>query len=179
MKRSCWYSLLVFGLALFGVLSVSAGVRGADTKDDGTMVDLDGLKSRTPSEWKPEKPANEMRFMQFRLSRVGEDKADAELIIFKGFGGTPGQNVQRWKAQVTPPEGKTLEEVSKVKELKVGGAPATYLDIHGTIAKMPDYRMLAVHVDGPKNVFHIKLVGPARTVEHYKKGFDEWLMGFK
>jgi hypothetical protein len=39
--------------------------------------------------------------------------------------------------------------------------------------------MLAVHFDGPDNVYHIKLTGPEQTVEAYKKGFDDWLRGFK
>jgi hypothetical protein len=39
--------------------------------------------------------------------------------------------------------------------------------------------MLAVHFDAPENIYHIKLVGPARTVEMYKKGFDDWLKAFK
>jgi hypothetical protein len=39
--------------------------------------------------------------------------------------------------------------------------------------------MLGVHFEAEKNPYHIKLIGPAKTVEHYKKGFDEWLKGFK
>src|SRR5947207_2796505 len=43
----------------------------------------------------------------------------------------------------------------------------------------PDYRMLAVHFDGKNDVYHIKLTGPAKTLEQYKKGFDDWVKGFK
>jgi hypothetical protein len=39
--------------------------------------------------------------------------------------------------------------------------------------------MLAVYWDSKGGPYFFRLVGPARTVEHYKKGFDEWLMGFK
>jgi hypothetical protein len=45
--------------------------------------------------------------------------------------------------------------------------------------QQPDYRMIAVHVDGKQGPFHIKLTGPARTVERYKQGFDDWLKAFK
>ncbi len=68
----------------------------------------------------------------------------------------------------------------------------TYLDIYGTYldkfppfapnaktVKRPHYHMLAAHFEGPKNPYHIKLIGPEKTVEHYRKGFDEWLKNFK
>jgi hypothetical protein len=55
----------------------------------GRVVELDGMKAAVPSSWKEERPANRLRFLQFRLPRVRHDKADAELIVFKGLGGTP------------------------------------------------------------------------------------------
>jgi hypothetical protein len=39
--------------------------------------------------------------------------------------------------------------------------------------------MLALHFEGPRDVYHIKLTGPAKTVEAYKKGFEGWLKNFK
>ena len=44
---------------------------------------------------------------------------------------------------------------------------------------LADYRMLAVHFEGKKEVYHIKLTGPAKTIDMYKKGFDEWVKAFK
>ena len=40
-------------------------------------------------------------------------------------------------------------------------------------------RMLGVVFEGKDNIYHIRLVGPAATVEKYKAGFDEWLKNFK
>jgi hypothetical protein len=177
----------------FGVL-VCAGSwgRAEDNKDKGTVVELDDLRSAAPAAWKEEPPANSMRYAQFRLPKKGDDKYDAELLIFRGFGGSARDNVERWKKQFTPPEGKSIEDVAKVEEIKVGGHPAVYLDVQGTYLmktrpvdpndkgeKRPDYRLLAVHLEGPKNIYHIRLVGPAKTVEAYKKGFEEWLKNFK
>jgi hypothetical protein len=163
-----------------------------DDKGKGVVVDLDGLQSTTPPEWKEEAPANRMRFLQFRLPKKGDDKEDAELVIFKGLGGGSKANVQRWKDQFIPPEGKKIDDVAEVKEIKIGDYPAVYLDIQGTYKvklqpfnprskeeKKPNYRMLAIYFDGPKDVYQIKLTGPAKTVEAYKKGFDEWLKNFK
>ena len=40
-------------------------------------------------------------------------------------------------------------------------------------------RLVAIHFQGPKEVYHIKLTGPAKTVDNYKKGFEDWLKGYK
>lgn len=161
-------------------------------KGAGAVVDIDGVKSTAPAEWKEEEPANRMRYMQFRLAKKGEDKENAELIIFKGLGGGGKANVERWKKQFLPPQDKKIEEVAQVTEIKIADRPAVYLDIQGTYLfnpqpfnprskaeEKPDYRMLAIYVDGAQNPYQIKLTGPAKTVEAYKKGFDEWVKNFK
>ena len=182
--------LLLLGIALLLAQATRDRAYAEDTK--GVVVQFDGLKSTTPASWKEEEPTNKLRYKQFRLAKAGDDKADAELIIFRGLGGSAKENVQRWKGQFVPPEGKKIDDVAKVSELKISGAPATYLDVSGTYLfkarpadpnekaeRRPDYRMLAVHFQGPETVYHVRLVGPAKTVEQYKKGFDDWLKAFK
>jgi hypothetical protein len=176
------------GLALTALACTAT----ADDTGKGTPVDLDGMTSKTPSSWVKEAPSNRMRFAQFKLPKAKDDKEDAELIIFKGLGGSAKANIERWKKQFVPPKGKTIDEISKVTEIKIGGSDATLLDVQGTYLynpapfnprsksePRPDYRMLAIHFEGPKDVYHIKLTGPAKTVEQYRKGFDEWIKGFK
>jgi hypothetical protein len=130
-----------------------------------------------------------MRLTQFVLPKVEGDKDDAELVIFKGIGGTAEDNIKRWKEQMVPPDGKTLDDIAKVEKMKAGPVDVAYLDIAGTflykpnqfapaVEKRPDYRMLGVVFEG-KKVYHIKLTGPAKTVAHYKPGFDEWLKAFE
>ena len=193
MRRALW--LVPVGLAAlaWGVFAWPARAADSDKKDEGkgTEVDLGGLHSRAPASWKEEEPANRMRYVQFRLPKVKDDPRDAEVVIFN-LGGSAKDNVARWKTQFVPPEGKTLDDVAKVTEMKVGGADVTYLDIHGTYKfkerpfdpqakeeKLPDYRMLGVIFETPNKQYQIRVVGPAATVEHYKDGFDEWLKGFK
>ena len=191
MRRILGFVVLAF---LAQACGPSAGESTAadNDKGKGVVVDLDGLKSQTPTDWKEEEPSNRMRYLQFRLPKKGDDKDNAELIVFKGLGGDARANVKRWKDQFVPPEGKTIDEAAKVEEIKIGGHPATYLDMRGSylfkfppfdpnakVQKKPNYRMLAIHFEGPKDVYHIKLTGPAKTVEAYKKGFDDWLKNFK
>src|SRR5262249_33177003 len=135
---------------------------------------------------------NRMRFAQFRLPKAKDDKDDAELVIFKGLGGSAKANVARWKEQFVAPAGKKIDDVAKVAEIKIGGRTATLLDISGSYkykarpidpdekaVLKPGYRMLAIHFEGPEETYHIKVTGPAATIEHHKKGFDEWIKAFK
>jgi hypothetical protein len=195
MRRLIGFLMLAFVAAACSPTANESNAADGDTdkeKGKGVIVDLDGLKSTTPSDWKAEKPANTMRFMQFRLLKKGDDKEDAELVLFKGLGGSAKDNVQRWKDSFVPQDGKKIDDVAEVKEIKIGGHPAVYVDIQGTykvrlqpfnprskVAEKPNYRMVAIYFDGPKDLYQIKLTGPAKTVEAYKKGFDEWVKNFK
>jgi hypothetical protein len=192
MKRVLWLLVPAF-VALAGVLIVLPLTTGADNK--GTVVDFDGLKSAVPADWKEEEVkggAVKLRIMQFRVPKAKDDKQDAEVAVFKGIGGSTKDNIERWKGQFVPPEGKTIDDVAKVTEFKVGEVKVTYLDVAGTYKsrfppfdpnakeeRLPGYRMLGVVFDAPKEIYHIKLTGPANTVEANKQGFDDWIKGFK
>jgi hypothetical protein len=195
MRRLIGFLLLAFVAAACSPTASESDAADSDKdqgKGTGVVVDLDGLKSTTPSDWKEEAPANRMRFMQFRLPKKGDDKEDAELIIFKGLGGGAKANVERWKKQFLPPQDKKIDDVAKVEEIKIGDRPALKLDVYGTYLfnpqpfnqrskpeEKPNYRMVAIYLDGADNPYQIKLTGPAKTVEAYKKGFDEWVKNFK
>jgi hypothetical protein len=186
----------VVGVAL-GLLAAVLGGRlsAADDKKEekkGTEVNLGGMKSQAPGSWKEEEPANRMRLIQWVLPKAKGDEKDAEIVIFKGIGGSTKDNVDRWKKMFLPPDGKKLEDIAKVSEMKVGDAEVTYLDVTGTYLykaqpfnpnakaeKLPNYRMLGVVFETKNGVYHIRLVGPAATVGEYRKGFDEWLKAFK
>ncbi|MBL8800250.1 MAG: hypothetical protein JNM56_40590 [Planctomycetia bacterium] len=188
MKRTWHLVLLAFGLAAFS--GALPNLSAQDKK--GEVVTIDGLKAAVPAEWKDEKPANRMRFVQFKLPKVKDDKVDAELVVFKGLGGSAEQNIARWKAMFVPPQGKTIDEVSKVAEIKIGKEKAAYLDVSGTYKfkeapfdpkskeeLKPGYRMLNIHYEGKDDPYQFRLVGPAATVEHYKKGFEDWIQALK
>jgi len=182
-----------FTLLSFAVLVLGCAVSDADSekKGKGVEVQLDEFKSTTPAEWKEEEPANKMRYAQFRLPKAAKDKKDGEVVIFKGLGGGADANVKRWKDQFQAPEGKTIDDVAKVTKIKIGSLEGTMLDVAGTYLfkaqpfnpeakteRLPDYRMVAIYFAG-KDPYQIRMTGPAKTVEQYKKGFDEWIKGFK
>ena len=184
--------------ALAGLWSVpvwAADEASKQSEQKGTLVVIDGLQSRAPAEWQERQPANEMRLKEFRLPAAKKGESNAELVIFffgTGQGGSVDANIKRWKDTFVPPEGKKLDDVAKTDSFKVSGVAVTYLDISGTYlskfppfapnaktVRKPNYRLLGVVFESKKGPYFIKLTGPAETVAHYKKGFDEWLKAFK
>jgi len=185
MKRGILLTALVLGVGVGCSSDAKKGDRPSEESGKGTVVAFDNLKSKTPDGWKAE-PAGGMRKYQFRVPKSGGGD-EAELVIYSGIGGSARQNIDRWKGQFEPPAGK---DEAKVEELKVAGCDVLYLDVSGTYnpppmaapdqkGRRPNYRMLGVHFEGPQTVYHIKFTGPAATIEEHKKGFDEWLKGFK
>jgi len=158
----------------------------------GTVVELDGLQSPTPANWKEVPTDQQFRYKVFRLPGEKPD-LEAELVIFyfgEGVGGGVEENIKRWKSMFQPPEGKSIDEVTKVSEFQVGTVPVVYVDIRGTYLFRPfpaspkveprkDYRMISVIFRSPKGPYFIRLVGPEATVAKHQKGFDEWLKNFK
>jgi len=161
----------------------------------GPVVTIDGLSSRAPESWKESPAGGPMRVRQFTLPRVAGESRDAELIVFffgTGGGGDAESNVARWKTLFEPPAGKTIDQVSKVETFKVGAVKVTTFDVTGTFLfrarpmdppqsaeKRPGHRMIGVVFESPKGPYFMRLVGPEKTVTHYKPGFDTWLKAFK
>src|SRR5437870_4144460 len=99
-------ALTLIATLLVGLNFVHAG---------GETVDLGGVTSKTPAGWKSQKPSNKFRVYQFAVPKADGDKEDAELVVFFfgiGSGGGTDDNLNRWKGQFLPPEGKTIEEAS-------------------------------------------------------------------
>src|SRR5438034_11256299 len=132
MKPASWLTVLCFGTLACCSCTGESTAREKKEESKGAVVDLDGLKSRAPAEWKQEDPSNRMRLTQFRLPKVEGDKYDAEIVIFQGIGGSAKANIDRWKATFLAPEGKTIDDVAKVTEIKLGEATASALHVKAT-----------------------------------------------
>jgi hypothetical protein len=159
----------------------------------GEVVELGGLSSKTPEKWKKEKPSNNLRKYQFAVPKVDGDADDAELAVFSFGASGKEENLKRWKSQFIAPAGKTIDEVSKVEEFKIGKVADVFvLDISGTFKykKAPQnpqekeqlkegYRRFNVMFETDKTTFFITLTGPAKTMAKNKEAFDGWLKAFK
>ena len=164
---------------------MAAGLVGFGIAAD---FEIDGKKGKLPAGWKEETPTNQMRLAQFKIPKVGDDAEDAELIIFKGLGGSATANIDRWKKTF----GADDQAKAKVTDLEIAGGKGQLLDIAGSYqfkarpfdpnAKTEEkkgYAMVALHWEGPQNVYHFRLTGPARTVEKNRQAFMDWLKSFK
>ncbi len=187
---------LLPALLLAAGLGCSGGDDKKDTKtverggDKETVVELDDLKAKPPAKWKEEVPVSRAQGIAppiyvFRLPRVEGDSADAEIRISKGISGTVQANMDRWRGQFKPPEGKKIDDVAKESTIKIGGHEATRLDISGSFKANPmssfqdGYRMVGIDFQGPRNRYHIIFRGPAATVDSHTKDFNDWLTSFK
>src|SRR5579871_6543843 len=146
-----------WGMALLGAGLVIAGWQAEATADDkdGVVLEVDGMKATVPADWKEGKVKNRLRWKTFICPKVKDDKMDVEISMFKEASGTPEANVERWKGQFDPPEGKKIDDVAKVTEIMIGKKKATFFEVYGTykfkefpmapkVELRPDSRMLAV-----------------------------------
>jgi hypothetical protein len=115
---SCLSSAVYTGLVVTLGLN---GLRAAQEKKEpqkGTVVTVGNLQSKAPGAWVEEKATTSTRVKQFRLPAIGDDKDNAEVVIFY-FGsrgaGTENANVKRWQGQFVPPEGKTIDQATKTE----------------------------------------------------------------
>lgn len=183
-----------------GMVSIAALIvlwsSGQAGDKQGIEVKLDKYKSRTPANWQVqeiEAKLKKFRTHQFKVPGAEKgDEADVVIFSFGGGGGGVNENIDRWKKTFRPPEGKSLDDISKVDTYKVGDIKITYLDISGTyefrnppfdpnakLERRPNYRMFSVYFDSEDGPYFIRMTGPAKTMESNKKGFDEWLKNFK
>jgi hypothetical protein len=184
--------VLIFRTLAASFLGLAFAVVAIAQEGKNNVFTIDGLKSVIPAEWKEEAPSLKMRYAQFVLPKVEGDAKDGEIVIFKGLGGSGKANIDRWKEQFSTNDGGKLSEKDfKITEIKVAGKPTMYVDMKGTYkykaapfdpnsktVLMENARMLAAQVDA-NDIYHIKLTGPAKTVEKYRDGFEKWLANFK
>ncbi len=142
-----------------------------------------------PKEWEKGKPSGMMRMAQWVVPGPG---GDAELVVFRFKGGAGGvdANMNRWKGQFTPPEGKTTDDISTQGRKAVGALTLHTLDVSGhyTAAMMPgqdakhdspDHRMLAVIVEGSGDPLFFKATGPAKTLDVWADPWNTMLESIK
>lgn len=177
--------------AAVAALFLSPPALAADGKP--TVVKLGKLSATAPAEWASEKPSNRLRSHQFKLPGEKGGPGDAEVIVMPESDPKADKVFPRWKAQFVPPEGKTVDDISKVKKLDgVKGATIDVLDVTGTwkYKERPfdpkskeelkdDYRTVWVIVGDGDEATHVRLSGPRETVDKYYPGLEKWLRSLK
>jgi hypothetical protein len=173
-------------LLVAGVLALPAG---ADDKP--MVVKVNKLSAAAPAGWKSEKPANRLRSFQFKLPGAA-DHADAELIVSPESSPDVQKNFPRYKAQFVPPEGKTAEDLGKTAKWDVPGETVNVLDVTGTWKYkerpfdpkskemlLENYRVIWVIVADKDEATHLRLSGPAPSVDKHAAEFEKWVKSLK
>ncbi|MFO0850232.1 MAG: hypothetical protein U0871_16995 [Gemmataceae bacterium] len=150
-------------------------------------VEIAGLKATPPEGWKVKPlPGGSMRLMQFTVPKAAGDAVDAEVAVFAlSASGTAEQNLKRQLDKFLDDNRKEVRATTKF-----GAIDATYQDVTGTFKKkpfqaaekftpVPDYRQLYVLFEKDGKQYYLWLLGPAKTVDKHKKGFEDWLKSFK
>lgn len=182
-------------ILLAGVAVTLALAARSAAGDKGTEVTIDGFKATTPPKWMSKESKMPFRQYTFILPKAEGDDKDAELVVSftgKGSGGDVKANITRWQGMFIPPKGKSIEDVTKVEDIKVGDVKVTVVDIEGTfkdkfppfdpmgkVTPRPDYRRINVIFASEGGPYFIYLLGPAKTVAAHKDSFDKWLKSFK
>lgn len=139
---------------------------------------VDGLVMSVPEEWVRGEVSGQMRKGSFVLPGPG---GGAQLLVYRfpGGAGTPEQNIERWKGQITGGEAKT-------SELEAGGLKISAVDVSGRFggSAMPgvpptpaieEARLLAAAISGSGDPWYLKVVGPAKTLEVWTPAWDKLL----
>jgi hypothetical protein len=173
-----------------------AGLKPAAPKEKGPPRDITPSgKTRAetvaelvlpvPEEWETGTVTSQMRLAQYTVPGPG---GDAELVVFRFPGGAGGvqANIDRWKGQFKPPEGKTIDDMTKTSSFEAGKLKVTLVDVTGhyaaperpgspTMVDEPDYRMLSAIIEGSGDAFFLKALGPSKTLDVWSKPFEDML----
>lgn len=153
-----------------------AGETGADKE----------LSFTAPEGWTAQ-PPRPMTRMVYKLPAVEGDPADADLTVstLAARAIALAMNVERWCGQFELPAGKTCADFSTPTPIEGAHHSAVLVEMHGAYkgsmtgaapaASKPDYTMLAAIIDGPGNQWYVKLVGPSKTVEHWRASFMDFV----
>src|SRR5262245_27205731 len=181
-------------LAFASIIALATLVT-ARAEDKGTAVEIDGLKSTAPANWKYAKPATNMQVASFTIPKAEGDMYDATLTVYffgAGAGGGTKANLHRWKTLNKPDNGTKDEDAYKTTETKAGNVKITVFEGNGTYKHKnrpfdpneegelrPNYRLVGVIFESPNGPYFMRMVGPAKTMDASKKAFEEWLKNFK
>lgn len=184
------FLLLIFSLVLYSGCS--------DKKSDEESVGKTNLipgeiSYSVPAEWKSENPASQMRKAQYKIPGIdGSAAGEMAVFVFPGTGGSAQVNLDRWIGQFIQPDGSNSKGKSEIKNINVNNLLVTTMYVTGTYLKssaqmmmngpkeeLPNYAMLAAIAETSKDPWFFKLVGPQKTIDHWRSEFDKFINSFK
>jgi hypothetical protein len=159
---------------------------------DPAVIDFGPLKAAVPATWKAEKPANRLRSHQFKIASADKDFADAEVIILPQSQANPEKVFPSWIKSYEPPDGNTIDDVTKKTKETIGKATVHRVDVSGTwnyrerpqdpkskLEVRPESRTIWLIVVVGEDAWHVRLAGPQKVVAAADIEFSKWYRSVK
>lgn len=155
------------------------------------ILDLDWFRVKPNKAWTTMPLSSAMRKASFSLPSPKKDGPTGELTLFyfgKGQGGSAEMNIQRWKGMFAKPADVSQEDFAKRKDRVIDGLKVTLLEVKGSYLgasfqreKTPkhNHMMFAAVVETGGGNYYFRALGPAETLEHWKKYWYEMMTGLK
>jgi len=158
-------------------------------------LDVGSVSFAVPTGWLPRPPSSSMRLAEVVIPAVAPAQPSSTpayapetdaLVAFFRLGGTVEDNIARWAASVTGPDGKqatpqvTVREVAglKVHDVRLDG---TYLDgmPGGQRTSREGWGFRAAIIETGMPMTFVRLTGPKALVESSASAWEEMLSGMK
>jgi len=153
-------------------------------------VSLDGITGVLPAGWRQVEPSGTMRVAEFELP--GEGGAGT-LAVFAGTWGAVDDNVTRWVAQFSEPDGAPPRGVERLSLVvgegeAGGGLQVVRVAVSGTYrggmgmggqSAQPGYRLVGAIVASGSGYHYLKAVGPEPTITAQEKAFDAFVASLR
>ena len=156
-----------------------------------TETKLDGITLKVPQGWIYEVPRVNQRMPSmspkavFTLAPVEGDSDNVYVRVthFPQMRVPDETNLQRWYSMLRQPDGRPTEAASTAERFDVGDVKVVLADIPGDITvggrTKTGWRMLGAIVKHEKGPHFVKVVGPTRSVEHWKASVVAYLKSAK
>jgi len=146
----------------------------------GQTVTLLDYQAIVPSSMQPHPSTSSMRLAQYVVAGEGENQAEVIVYYFgQGQGGSADQNIVRWSAQFTGPDGGAV--TPHVMDVDGATFPTTLAEFEGTYRRgvgmgaeaepEPDQGLVAAVVETPLGNLFLQLFGDRSAVAAAREDF--------
>ena len=189
MRRYLVSLVFVCGIVALALNAGNSVAQKSEKKKTGPVIKVGGKKemqeSQTYDFYKAGKAAAPILYI-FNLPKTlkADEKDIAELTI-KEVKEKKEDLVAGWKKLFLPPAGYTIDEVTRVTEMKAAsGSPFTVIFIRGSYVaesskKLDGYLMLCAFFEAKDANYEFRLVGPQAAVSPHQSDFYDILKSFQ
>jgi hypothetical protein len=112
------------------------------------------------------------------IYKIGDERNQVELTL-TNFGGSPGDNINRWRDELKLPRLPEGEATESALRMKIAGIDSYYADIANPRAPAQWNRTLAVIIPMNQMNWFVKMWGPNDIIEKHKNEFETFVKSFQ